>query len=87
MPSGPTRSEPGEVTVEVIEPEDHPKTPLALPSPDSDQIGRIPRKPSPTSVEPRVHRLSKKKAAVLADKQAKRDRKIKKKVAPRNKRF
>lgn len=73
------------VTVEVCEPDD--KRPLpALPSPSSHyRIPRLPLKPDVPA--PRVHRLSKKKAAVLADKVAKRERKQRQKKTPRHKRF
>lgn len=51
---------------------------------------RIPRLPLPKpSSAPKVHRLSNRKSAVLADKQAKKDHKVKqkKKNVPRHKRF
>lgn len=71
------------ITIEVIEPAETntPNTNFFI----EDQY-RIPRRPPPTE-KPKVHRLSKKKAKVLAEKQAKRDLKIKKKTPPRNKRF
>ena len=72
-----------EITVDVIEPEVEQPTPLLLPQ----GTYRIPRRPVPAEPAPRVHRLSKKKAAVLADKVAKQDLKRRRKVPPRNKRY
>ena len=60
----------------------------SIPAPASSSY-RIPRRepPPPPPPAPRAHRLSKKKAAVLADKQAKREIKKNRKVPPRNRRF
>ena len=81
----------GSVTVEVIEPEDLSSARLALPEgPDKDSSSsfRIPRRPlPPPPVKRPLRRLSKKKAAVLADKVNKRERKANKKKVPRAKRF
>ena len=78
------------VSVEVIEPKESINR-LALPSPSSTAPYRIPRLPVPvpasSSVKPAVRRLSAKKAAVLADRVAKRERKAKRKVCPRSRRF
>lgn len=68
------------VSIEVIEPEDA----LVSVSPGSYRIPR--RAPSPPPA-PRVHRLSAKKAAVLADRVAKQELKKRRKIPPRNKRF
>lgn len=81
-----TRSE--AEAVEVLEPED--STPrLALPAPSSSGAYRIPRLPAPVSapIKRTVRRLSAKKAAVLADRIAKRERKANRKVCPRARRF
>ena len=74
------------VSVEVLEPHDPPLPILALPPPANTY--RIPRIPlsAPAPIKKKVHRLSKKKAAVLADKQFKLERKQNRKVCPRNKR-
>ena len=63
------------VSVEVLEPHDPPLPILALPPPANTY--RIPRIPlsAPAPIKKKVHRLSKKKAAVLADKQFKLERK------------
>lgn len=75
------------VSVEVLEPHDPPLPILALPPPANTY--RIPRIPlsAPAPIKKKVHRLSKKKAAVLADKQFKLERKQNRKVCPRNKRY
>ena len=77
------------VSVEVLEPQDPPLPTLALPPPASAKPYRIPRIPlsAPAPIKKKVHRLSKKKAAVLADKQFKLESKQNRKVCPRNKRF
>ena len=77
------------VSVKVLEPQDPPLRKLALPPPPSANTNRIPRIPlsAPAPVKQKVHRLSKKKATVLADKQFKLERKQNHKVCPRNKRF
>jgi len=73
------------ITVEVIEPtENQPSTPRNISILEDPY--RIPRRSVPIQ-KPKTHRLSKKKAFVLADKQAKKELKAKKKVPPRNKRF
>ena len=75
------------VAVEVLEPED--STPrLALPAPSASASYRIPRlPPAPEPIKPTIRRLSAKKAAVLADRVAKRERKANRKVVPRSRRF
>ena len=83
-----TPHRPNSVPIEVLEPEDPPLPRLALPPPPSEKTYHIPRPPvAPAPVKKKVHRLSAKKAAVLADKQAKLERKQNRKVCPRNKRF
>ena len=70
--------------------------PISLPAPASSFQApyRIPRKPRAPSApassgieKPKTHRLSKKKAFVLADKVLKQEAKKKKKNCPRSKRF
>ena len=75
------------VSIEVLEPADHPLPRLALPPPPSEKTSHIPRLPASASIKKKVHRLSAKKAAVLADKQAKLERKQNRKICSRNKRF
>lgn len=78
------------VSVEVLEPEDQPSPRLALPGPSSScapyRIPRIPRS-VPAPIKRTTHRLSARKAAVLADKEFKRERKRNRKVCPRYKRY
>lgn len=91
------------VSVDVIEPDDtHPLPALPAPTLRSVPFSasgssaephplsstyRIPRSvPAPTPA-PRVYRLSKKKAAVLADKVAKREAKQRRKVEPRKRQY
>ncbi len=78
---------PNSVSIEVLEPEDPPLPRLALPPPPCENTYHIPRLPAAAPIKKKVHRLSAKKAAVLADKQAKLERKQNRKVCPRNKRF
>ena len=77
------------VSVEVLEPHDPPLPILALPPPPSANTYRIPRitLSAPAPIKKKVHRLSKKKAAVLADKQFKLERNQNRKVCPRNNRY
>ena len=72
---------PPQVTVEVIEPQSPPPPPYRIPRRDP-----IPPRQSQI-VKPRTHRLSKKKAFVLADKVFKQEAKKNKKHCPRSKRF
>ena len=75
------------VTVEVIEPEDELQVgPVASASVPEIEV-RIPRRAPQPNPKPRAHRLSKKKAAVLADRVAKREAKKNRRVPPRHKRF
>lgn len=69
------------ITVQVEEP-------IINSDPIFDSTYRIPRRPpSPPRQPPKIQRLSKKKAGILADKVAKQELKKKKKVPPRHKRF
>ena len=75
------------VSVEVLEPEDPTPPRLALPGPSSSSAPyRIPRS-VPAPIKRTTHRLSARKAAVLADKEFKRERKRNRKVCPRYKRY
>lgn len=77
-----TRSFKNPVTVEVCEPDDKRRLP-ALPSSSSNY--RIPRLHSaPATPAPRVHCIPKKKAAVLGDKVAKREREQRQMKTTRN---
>lgn len=85
------------LTVQVIEPDDQHPLP-ALPSHSVSSLlstrldplspsYRIPRSILSSSHEPRIHRLSKNKAAVLADKVAKRELRQNRKANSRSKQF
>lgn len=76
------------VTVEVIEPEDRPSAAPKL-LPPSVPTYRIPRRSPPPApvIKKKVQRLSRRKAAVLADKVNKQEAKARKKVCPRSKRY
>ena len=84
----PAPHRPSTVSVEVLEPEDPPLPRLVLPPPPSENTYHIPcLLPAPAPTKKKVHRISAKKAAVLADKQSKLERKQNRKACPRNKRF
>ena len=75
------------VSVEVLEPEDQRSPRLALPDPSSSSTPyRTPRS-VPAPIKRTTHRLSARKAAVLADKEFKRESKRNRKVCPWYKRF
>ena len=75
------------VSVEVLEPEDQSSPRLELPDPSSSSTPyRIPRS-VPAPIKRTTHSLSARKAAVLADKEFKRERKRNRKVCPRYKQF
>ena len=76
----PALHRPSTVSIEVLEPADPPLSRLALPPPTSQETYHIPRLSAPAPIKKKVHRLSAKKAAVLADKQAKLERKQNRKV-------
>ena len=67
----PAPHRPNSVSIEVLEPEDPPLPRLALPPPPSQETYHIPGLSAPDQIKKKVHRLSAKKAAVLADRQAK----------------
>ena len=89
----PVRSAPGKLvtgrtvrTSAVLEPEDQPSPRIALPGPSSSSAPyRIPRIPRsvPAQVKGTTHRLSARKATVLADKEFKGERKRNRKVCRR----
>ena len=83
----PVPHRPSTVSIEVLETHDPPLPRLALPPPPSQETYHIPRLSAPAPIKKKVHRLSAKKAAVLADKQAKLESKQNRKVSPGNKRF
>ena len=78
----PAPNRPNAVSIEVLEPEDPPVPRLALPPPPSQETYYLPCLPASAPLKKRVHRLSAKKAAVLAEMQSKLERKQNRKVCP-----